>query len=181
MHRFALAAALAFAAPHAVEAQSAVASYTPDGPSAVASQVGRRAEARSPLERRISVKLDEASVGEALRAVAREAGLSFAFSDDVLPAEHRVTANLANVRVRDALREVVRGTGLVYTVTRDGRVTVMPGKPAAAAAARVMGRVTDAENGLPVEGVYVSLDGTNLGTRTNADGHDLPRAVPAGV
>ncbi|MCZ6916491.1 MAG: TonB-dependent receptor plug domain-containing protein, partial [Gemmatimonadetes bacterium] len=57
---------------------------------------------------------------------------------------------------------------------------VLTAAPAAAQTATVSGRVMAEETGNPVEGAQVSIVGTNLGTRTDADGRFTLLNVPAG-
>ena len=57
---------------------------------------------------------------------------------------------------------------------------VLTSAPAQAQTASVEGRVTTASTGDPVEGAQVSIVGTNVGTRTDADGRFVLLNVPAG-
>ena len=176
MQRFALVAALSVAASSALAAQE-LASLTPT--TTVSQRVRRAAPPAAPLDRPVTVRLDDAPLATALRAIAAAAGIPYAFSDDLVPAGVRVDVDVREVRAADALRQVLRGTGLVSALTADGRLTVRLEQRAALA--RITGRVTDEGDGRPVGGVFISLEGTNFYTRTNDEGRYLLRDIPAGT
>jgi iron complex outermembrane receptor protein len=83
------------------------------------------------LARPVSVRLVNAPLATALRAVAAEARIRISFSSDLLPAERRVSLRRDRAPVGEVLREILRGTDLGVVVAPGGQVVVTRLQPTA--------------------------------------------------
>jgi TonB-linked SusC/RagA family outer membrane protein len=138
-----------------------------------------------PLERMVSLDLEDVHLNEALKEINRQARLGLAYTPRVVPVDRRVTIREARISAGDALERVLRGTGVKAVVTDAGTVTLVKEERRAeqerAAAGAVLGRVLDAANQRPLGGAIVTVKGTELHATANDSGwYGIP-GVPAGV
>ena len=78
-----------------------------------------------PLSRQLTVRLSNASVEQALRAIAASGAVRLSFSSDLLPVSTRVTIDHERTTVGDALHEVLRGTNLGTVVVGSGHIVIL--------------------------------------------------------
>ncbi len=124
---------------------------------------------RTPmLRRRIALRLDGVTVKEALAAIARQAGLDLAYTEDAVPLHQRVHLRADEITVAAALTDVLVDANVDVVFTPDGRAVLKQRMGAAPLATGALsGRVTDAETGEGLPGAEVLLEGT--AKRTLAD------------
>ena len=85
-----------------------------------------RAQTRDdPLSRQLTVRLSNASVEQALRAIAASGAVRLSFSTDLLPVSTRVTIDHERTTVGNALRDVLRGTNLGTVVVGSGHIVIL--------------------------------------------------------
>jgi outer membrane receptor protein involved in Fe transport len=129
------------------------------------------------LNRTISVRLQGASLDEALRTVAHEAGLPLTYNDAILPPHMRVWLTATDIRADDALEQILRDSGLQLLPLSSGQVVVVKAR----AGGSVSGRVTEVRTGHPVIGASVMLAGARWHTTTGDDGRFRLEEVTAGT
>lgn len=139
----------------------------------------------SPLERRLTLRLVDVPLARALEEVAREAGLTLAYSPDLLPSNHRISLDAYQQRVTEVLESVLQRTNLGVRAVRESHVTLVrlirPGfHDGPEIAGSIAGRVTNSENGGGLAGANVRILGTDRGTLTRQDGSYVIEVVPAG-
>jgi outer membrane receptor protein involved in Fe transport len=147
----------------------------------VASPAGAEQQPATALRRPVTVTLRGATLADALRQIADQAGFRMSYNSGALPAGRRVSLDLRGVPADEALRRALAGSGFTFREV-GGQVALVPAPAAAPAqeAGRITGRVTSARTGEPVAGARVSVAGTQLSVETSPDGrYTLPR-VPAG-
>jgi TonB-dependent SusC/RagA subfamily outer membrane receptor len=134
---------------------------------------------RTPLLRqRISLELHDVPLERALRAIAAESGLDIAYSKTTVPLDRTVRIDARDITVASALREVLTGVDVDVVFSSTGRAMLV--KRPARADGIIVGRVTEARSGTPLEAVSVVVDGTRSGVLTAEDGSYRIPAVPAG-
>lgn len=191
-----LSAALTLALPWSSVEAAAAAAGTPDDPACttrIATQ-DRSSLWAPPLDRVVNVRVNDATVRDALDKVAAQAHLELSYSSDLLPVGRRVCLALERVPVGAVLESLLSGSGLRPIVLGAAQVVLAPSRaPVVAAAtprepvarrASVLDRVvvTGSPDGAPQRGSPFALDvieGTQLtqhGVRTLGDALDL--AVP---
>lgn len=128
--------------------------------------------ARAPLfQRRVTLSLEHATVGEALRAVGRQAGIRLVYSRDVLDPSAPTRIKADGITVAGALTEILLGAGVDVVLADRDRVILTPRALASPPpVGTITGKVTDVNSGAPVELAEVLLEGTSRRVLTAADG-----------
>jgi TonB-dependent starch-binding outer membrane protein SusC len=134
------------------------------------------------LRQRISVSLDGAPLRDALRDVARQAGIHLMYADDVLPDSTRVHLRAEGITVAAALTDLLADAlvDVVFTPAGDATLVKRATPPPPAAAGNLTGHVKLAGSGAPLSGVNVVVVGTRLGATTAEDGSYRIAQVPTG-
>ncbi len=175
---------LALALTPPLQAQSPViAGARPATPAGAGATPMTQEAPKAPLKRLITLQLVDAPLAQALEEIARSAGLNLGYPAELVPAGARVTLDVQGRPAEEVLATALRGTGLELRTTRSGHATLLrrPRGPAPQpAAGTVTGRVTSAETGAALVGASVRVEGTGLGTLTDARGGYTIERVPAG-
>lgn len=126
----------------------------------------------------VSLKLENATVYEALNEISKQSGYLFIFRDDEVVQEKKITISVENAGLEEALHLVLKNTGLEYELMENYIVLRSVPKIQRSLTQlfqqtekhRITGRViADADN-LPLSGVHVYVKGTTTGTTTDLDG-----------
>src|SRR5213078_3178210 len=143
----------------------------------------QQADAASPLDRTVTLKLEGVPLKDALDALARQSGVRIAYSGRVVPLDRPVSVQLAAVRVEAALDTLLHGTGVASTLDRTGQILLVTDRSARRAARQsgsISGTVRDSTTGAPVADALVGVVGTAFTAKTGADGRFTITGVPAG-
>jgi TonB-dependent SusC/RagA subfamily outer membrane receptor len=166
---------------------SAAASATRRAPSAASSA---RQDVASPLDRHVTLDLQNVTIAAALDEIARQGHLDLSFTDEVVPSGRHVTIKVTDVTLREALKRVLRGTGTRAEVRPTGTVMIVKdagGKDAkSTTSAReqsgtIWGRVVDSVTVRPLVGALVGMRGVAEQSVTNDSGYYWLQHVPAGI
>ncbi|MCY7351973.1 MAG: STN domain-containing protein [Cytophagaceae bacterium] len=71
---------------------------------------GKSALAQSPLERRVSVRLDNTRLSDALSALARQGDFNFSYASTLFDGNRRIDLVVASKPVREVLDQLFRGS-----------------------------------------------------------------------
>ncbi len=129
------------------------------------------------LESRVTLKLNNIKLTDALEKIAADNNVRFAYTDNVLKQSYRVTFNVQGKSVRDVLSQILAPFNLSYKVIGDVIVisepsaqTILSGRQETAdKQAKISGKVTD-DTDFPLPGVTVKVKGTTIATVTDANG-----------
>ncbi len=136
----------------------------------------------------LSLTLEQVTREQALRIIARQAGLRLSYEWSEAMNEP-ITLRQAQGTVLDALYAVTSGTDLRLMITRSGYLLVGRSRERATGAEEsvpvqqegsIAGRVIDAATGEGLPGVNVFLVGTTLGASTDIDGNYRIDNIPIG-
>lgn len=118
-------------------------------------------------QQKLTLKITEATVADALREANRSCGNRILFmKEEVEREQKKVTLSMTDQPLLEVVKEIVAGTSLTC-VEKDGRVIV---KRAAPQEKVVRGVVKD-EKGNPLPGVTVLIKGTGMGVVTDVEGN----------
>src|SRR6185436_10592219 len=131
------------------------------------------------LRGRVSVTLEKVPLQRVLMEIATQAGLGLSYGEDLVRAAPMVSVRIDNKSAADALASAVDGTKWTVLVTASGQVAVS--ETSIPLIGTVAGRVTDRITNQPIEAVRVTIEGTELGQNTSADGRFSISGVTAGV
>jgi TonB-linked SusC/RagA family outer membrane protein len=150
--------------------------------------LARPTAAQGLLDRRITLRLEAASLRTALAEIGQVADVKFTYNSRLLPAGRRVTVEVREERLEAVLDRMLRPLGIGYTVvSRQIILKALPTlpqtgfldqQPEEVPDVTVSGRVTD-EAGAGLPAVNVAAKGTTRGTTTDGDGR-YRLAVPNG-
>jgi TonB-dependent starch-binding outer membrane protein SusC len=133
----------------------------------------------------ISLKLENASVYEAVNEIANQMDLLFIFQETEAIDGKKINVNLLEATFDDAMQEVLKNSNLGYNLIEnyivvkplETKVPANAAVPQQVETRRISGTVTSAEDGSTIPGVTVLVKGTALGTITDINGNyeiDVP-------
>jgi TonB-dependent SusC/RagA subfamily outer membrane receptor len=139
---------------------------------------GARVDVRnaSALRRRVSLTLIDVPLGDAVHAIARQAGLDLTYSTELIPVGARVSLRADDITVVAALTDILVDAGLDVELTGATRLTLVRRWAAVSAERRqqgtatITGHVSDGALKTPLAQVTVRAEGTSASTSANADG-----------
>lgn len=117
--------------------------------------------------KRISIRLENVSVLDALREINRLSGNVVVFrSEEVEKESKRVSLDMQDAPVADVVKAALKGTSL-NLIERDGRIVVVPQQ---LESVKITGTVRDEDN-QPLPGVTILVKGMTIGTVSDHNGH----------
>lgn len=119
---------------------------------------------------RITVSFSKVLLSEAINQVEKASGYTFFYDANKTDMNSVVSLKAENMDINKALGMMLSGTNIRYRIN-DRQIVLIPSEGVAAAQQNqvVRGTVID-ENGDPMIGVNVTIDGTSRGTITDVDG-----------
>jgi len=151
------------------------------GPTAKSDPVEIDAARVASLRRRVSLSLNGARLGDALNAIARQAGIRFVYVQSVVPVDSIVEFQSESITVAAALTELLLDAGVNVLVTGPNQIVLVKSRIPAAPAGTIAGRITDGTTGRGLQAAEVVLEGTRWHTLSDADGQYRLAAVDAGT
>lgn len=128
-------------------------------------------EAFAQSDSKITIQQKKTTVIDALKTVEKQSKMSINYSDSELKEKQVVDLNLQNVSVSDALNTILKDTGFAYQI--QGNYVIIVGNRSASSeqtVKEIKGKIID-ENGEPLIGVNITVDGSSTGTITDFDGN----------
>lgn len=132
---------------------------------------------------KVSLALKDATVKEVFKAIEQQTEFIFFYQDQELDLNRTVSINSKDKLITEVLDELFKGTENVYVI-RDRQISIGRSQkrieskaaaaerisPSAPPLGQVTGRVSDSASGDPLPGVNVLVEGTSIGTSTDAGG-----------
>ncbi len=112
---------------------------------------------------------------EALKRIERQTSYLFFYNRDIIKQAGTINLNLQDASVEETLNICLKGKQLNYTIVdktiviQKNEMTLEETIEGELPPIEIKGKVVD-KNGLPLEGVSVTIEGTNRGTATNKNG-----------
>lgn len=134
----------------------------------------------------VSLNEKNISLNKVFEKIKSQTGYQFFYADEVLSGAKKVTVNINNGTLTQALDACFKGQPLDYTISDKTiiikRKAIIPQLQTVAVAAfeTITGKITD-ENGKPLQGASILVKGSNLGTKTDANGNFSIEAAPTAV
>lgn len=123
-------------------------------------------------EAKLDLKVNNASLEQVMNNIRRQSEFSFFFDDAAVKNIANITLDVRNVHIEEVLTACLKGTGFSFRILdktiilfREQSQTVDPQK-----FYKVHGKVVD-ENNMPLPGVTVLLDSTQMGISTDVGGN----------
>lgn len=131
--------------------------------------------ANNDIEKTISVNLKNVPLKTVIAEIERQANYLFVYDEKVIDINRRVSLNVKNAKAEDVLKSVLSGTNIIYTFEAKNivlklKATKETDNPVNLQKAKIVsGKVTD-NQGEPVIGATVKLEGSSIGTITDVNG-----------
>jgi len=133
------------------------------------------------IDKEISLNIQNLTLEQALREIARETGLRLSYRGDIMVGEKTVSLQENSISVSEALTTVLENTGLDYKFSQNGYLLITEAEELMVEQIfqdTVRGTVVDAQTGESLPGVNIVVEGTTIGTTTNIDG-EFELSVPS--
>ena len=124
------------------------------------------------IEKEISLDIQNLTLEQALREIARETGLRLSYRGDII-VDKTVTLQENSISVTSALDFIMKNTGLDYKFSQNGYLLITEAEELLEEEMfqdTVTGTVVDAQTGEALPGVNIIVPGTTIGTTTDIDG-----------
>jgi len=122
----------------------------------------------------VNIKMDNVSLEQLFAEIEKQTDVNFLYRNEIV-AGKRATIHAEKVAVSVVLDEALKSNGLQYTMMDNNLIVISPAVRAAApvlqAQQLITGRITDAEDGLPVPGASIFIANTTVGTASDASGN----------
>lgn len=136
------------------------------------SQAASQPSKDSRLDQLVTLEVREATVKSVLNRIESQVNVHFQYSRELIGAGRRVTLSAVNKPLAEVLNSFLGPLHIQYEVI-NGDIVLAP----ALAEGSITGMVMD-QTGMGIPGVAVVLEGTLIGTSTDADGHFLLKGLP---
>ena len=133
-------------------------------------------------DQRITLNLQKATLEQVIWEIQKKTGFTFMYGSNDIQTVRNITLNEKDKSIREILDKCLRGTSLTYEIS--GKEIIIKQATADAkqqTGRRVKGTVVSKEDGLPVIGASIRVDGTELGVATDIDGNFSLNNVPDGA
>ncbi|HEX3006482.1 MAG TPA: SusC/RagA family TonB-linked outer membrane protein, partial [Bacteroidales bacterium] len=128
---------------------------------------------------RLDIAVNKMSVKDVLKMVENKSTYRFFYSDDFSVLDKLVSLHVENSSLDGFLDALLQNTNASYKVLEKNIVVI---SPFSLQQQKVTGKVVDANTGEPIVGANIVIEGTTLGTVTDADGsYSLDVARPNAV
>ena len=132
------------------------------------------------LARRVTLRVTNVSLREAIDALAAEANVSIGYQREWVDTHRGVTVNATQQPLGTILTVMLAGTQLHVVVTGTDAIVLKWADARPAADEGVTGVVVDAKSQRPLQGAVVTLDDSAKATRTDEHGRYALAGVPPG-
>jgi TonB-linked SusC/RagA family outer membrane protein len=125
----------------------------------------------------VSIDVKDQSMREVLKKIETQSNYRFFYNDQLSGLNNLVTLRADNKSVKEVLDELLASQQLSYRLLENNMIVIAPNE--IAQQLKVTGIVTDATTGEPLAGVSVAVEGSTVGTITDAKGKytlDLPNS-----
>lgn len=125
------------------------------------------AQAQTPAQT-ISVSFKDKEVASILDFIASHSGYKIVYEPEVRTGGYKATVSFDEVSAEKAIEGILKGTPFIYAI--EGRtIRIFRPQQQSSVKTQITGLVKD-QNGIPVMGASVRIQGTRLGAQTNAQG-----------
>ncbi|SDE82015.1 TonB-dependent siderophore receptor [Dyadobacter soli] len=142
----------------------------------LALQIGISHAQQSILDKKITLKLTQVSVADALRALEDQAGCTFVYSSTLMDTQRIVSPDYQNTALGDLLKDLL-GSYARGIQVQGTRINIRPAK--GESRGHLKGKVQTSD-GQPAIEVTVRIQGTPKGGQTDQNGDFSIRNIPAG-
>ena len=155
---------------------------------------------QSLLEKKLTIRLDNVNIKEALQLITQKSAVEFSYSNDLIPLETKVKLRFRNEPLEKVLKQLFAGTGIIFRqignqitlrkqasinklhLSRRGSQIIQSRVKPLILNQTIRGTVIDKDSKKPLPGASVWIDSNqrNLGVSADANGRFEIKGVPIG-
>lgn len=131
---------------------------------------------------RLTLSFEDEKLPVIFDSLSASTGYFFSYNSDLLPSGSRFSISTEDLRIDQFLSELLVGTGLKYSFFKE-QIIINYESPQPEVKRRKLFNVSGSaldENGQPLPGLNVFLDGTTIGASTDVDGNFFIDKIPPG-
>ena len=132
--------------------------------------IGLHTFANGLSQQRISLKLNEANVRNALHQIEKKTDYRFLYRQELISNAGKVSIEAENALLTDVLNQIFRNSGIRYHLLEGNLIALSGEDKIPFAPQTVTGQVLD-EDGNPLPGASISVKGTTTGVAADAEGN----------
>ncbi len=127
---------------------------------------------------RLSLNMKDATLKEVFSQIELQSSLSFLYKTEVVNPDEKVNITTQSATVSEVLDYLFSNKKIQYEILDNSLIVLMPLNESKQQQ-KITGTITDATNGEPIIGANVIIEGTTIGTVSDADGKfsiDIPKS-----
>ena len=122
---------------------------------------------------KVTLSLKQVAINKAFNSIEKQGYYRFVFNSNLKDLKQKVSINVEEASINEVLNRILSGTQLTYQLLQDNLIVIrLQDQPFEQMAQdkTITGKVTD-ENDQPMQGVSVTVKGSNEGVTTDAEGN----------
>ncbi len=127
----------------------------------------------------VSLHLEKAPLQYALNEISEKGNVKLSYNRAALPLEAEVSIDAENVATIEVLLSILEQSSSRLQITKSGSLIILPAKKEVPNG-KIKGLVVDANNGEPLIGANVIVEGTSIGAAANIDGEFVLSSIKPG-
>jgi len=129
----------------------------------------KSSSAQGLLNKRVSLSIENGSMADVLKQLAKTNKIQFVYSRDIIQTEEKFSLRVTEQPLKKVLEELLKSQMINYEVIQNKIILKQAEVKETQAFATIKGRVTD-ETGGPLPGVSILLKGSTTAAQTSPDG-----------
>jgi TonB-linked SusC/RagA family outer membrane protein len=122
-----------------------------------------------PQDARLTLKLKDATLKEAISQIEGQTSYSFIYKADALNFNEKINVEASNKSIEEILNNLFADNKVQYKILDNSLIVLLPAT-GALQQVKITGKVTDAGTGESLPGVNVIVEGTTVGTTSDGKG-----------
>ncbi|HRQ51099.1 MAG TPA: SusC/RagA family TonB-linked outer membrane protein, partial [Agriterribacter sp.] len=132
-----------------------------------------QAMAHANAQGKVTLSLKQVAINKAFNSIEKQGYYRFVFNSNLKDLRQKISIQVEEASINEVLNHILSGTQLTYQLLDDNLIVIRLQEQLDEAVKQdktVTGRVTD-DNGLPMQGVSVTVKGGTGGVATDAEGN----------
>ena len=127
---------------------------------------------------RLTLKFDNAKLGNVLDAIESQSEFRFAYSTKFVDVDRKVSISASDSQIQSVLNTLFENSGISYEI-KDRNIILLPAAAKSQQTKKVVSGIVNDSKGLPIPGTTIIVKGTTIGITADIDGKfllNLPEA-----
>ena len=121
--------------------------------------------------KKLTINVSDAPITSVMDQIEKQSGYFFIYSKSVFDDSRTVSLKVKDASLQEVLNRMFTGTDISWKIEKKQIVLSRKSETPPKSSPRLLsGKIVEASNGQPLQGVTVMIDGTTIGTNTDAEG-----------